>query len=636
MKKVISLLAISLSATFAMAQGEQTLMTVNGKAVTKSFFEYINGKNNSTAFSEKKTTEEYLELFKIFRLKVAEAEAQGLDTVSSFVDELRGYRNQLAAPYLTDAATKDALIKQEYERMKEDVDVSHILIKIEGKKTPADTLAAYKKALDIISRLKKEPFEKLAKEFSIDPSVKQNGGHLGFLSALWTVYPFEDAAYSLAVGQVSKPVQTSFGYHILKINARRAAQGKIQVAHIMRFTNDTIPGKNEKAEKEIQAIYARVKAGEDFGTLAKQNSEDSYSAQNNGELPWFDSGKMVKEFEETAYALKAKGDISAPIKTQFGWHIIKLLDRKGIDSFDQAKAEIERQISMGDRSQLVSKAFVDRLKKEYNYQDNKTTLKEMEKVSVKSLGNDSLFYLAYTKINKPLFSFAGKNYNTWQFCSYLEKQKLPCVWIERSLEQYVAQEIKAYEDSQLENKYPDFRNLMQEYRDGILLFNISNKEVWEKASTDSLGLRNYFNINSANYKWAEPRFKGRVISCRDKKTADKVKLILKKEKADSIDVRLSALNKKDSVIVKSEKNLFVKGSHAAVDFYAFKTGNFKPVNDFKVVFVDGKVLNAPESYLDVKGLITQDYQNYLEQSWIKALQAKYPIEMNSEALKTLK
>lgn len=635
MKKILSLLAIITGSTLLMAQTE-TLMTVNGKPISKSFFEYINNKNNTTAFTEKKSTEEYLELFKIFRIKVAEAEAQGLDTLSSFKSEYNGYRNQLAAPYLTDIACKDALVKQEYERMKEDVDVSHILIKIEGEKTPADTLAAYKKALGIIKRLKKESFENLAKEFSIDPSVKQNNGHLGYLSALWTVYPFEDAAYGLPVGQVSLPVQTSFGYHVLKINARRPAPGKVQVAHIMRFGNDTIAGKNEQAEKEIKALYARVIAGEDFGKLAKENSEDSYSAKNNGELPLFGAGSMVKEFEDASFALKNIGDISTPIKTKFGWHIIKLLDKKGIESFDKAKADIERQVSMGDRSELIKTAFVKRLKAEYNYQVDKASLKEMEKVSVKSNGNDSLFFLAYTNINKPLFSFAGKTYNTWQFCSYMEKEKLPTIWIERSLDKFVAQEIIAFEDSNLANKYPEFNNLTQEYRDGILLFNISNKEVWEKASTDTAGLQAYFVANKTKYKWQEPRFKGRLISCVDKKTTAKVKQILKTSNPDSIDIKLSLLNKKDSIVVKSEKKLFVKGANAAIDFYAFKAGSFKPSNEFKFVFVDGKVLNEPETFLDVKGMIIQDYQNYLEEEWVKALKVKYPVVINEEALKTLK
>lgn len=635
-KKILSLLAISLCSTLAFAQTEQTLMTVNGKPVSKSFFEYINNKNNSPAFTERKSTQEYLEMFKIFRLKVAEAEAQGLDTVSSFVSELNGYRNQLIAPYLTDSITKKNLVKQEYERMQEDVDVSHILIAIGGKKTPADTLAAYKKALEISKRLKKEPFEKLAKEFSIDPSVKQNGGHLGYLSALWTVYPFEDAAYAMKVGEISKPVQTSFGYHILKLNARRSARGKVHVAHIMRFTNDTIPGKNAKAEQEIKDLYNRVKAGEDFGKLAKENSEDTYSGQNNGELPWFGSGQMVIEFENAAFALQNKGDISEPIKSKFGWHIIKLLDKKGIDAFEQAKPEIERQISMGDRAELIDKAFVQGLKSSYNYKIDKDALKKLVKLSDKANANDSLFFITVSTQAQNLFSFAGKNYTVGQFIDYVKKSKLPTAWIERDLDQYASQEIKSYENTQLEIKHPDFRHLMQEYRDGILLFNVSNKEVWEKASTDTVGLKNYFNINKANYKWTEPRFKGRILFCKDKKTADKVKLILKKENPDSIDVRLSALNTKDKIVVKSEKNLFSKGTNAAVDFYAFKTGNFKPSDDFKFVFTDGKLLDAPETYFDVKGLLTQDYQNYLEKAWVNSLQAKYPIVMNEEAVKSIK
>lgn len=636
-KKIIVAVTLSLSCVLnAFSQQEQTLMTIDGKPVSKSFFEFLYNKNNNTASAEKKTFDEYVDLFKVFRLKVAEAEAQQLDTAKSFISELNGYRQQLATPYLTNKAMKEQLMKQEYERMKEDIDVSHILIKIEGSKTPADTLAAYKKALEVRNRLQKENFDKVAKEVSIDPSVKNNGGHLGFLSVFWTVYPFEDAAYTTPIGQFSMPIQSQFGYHILKVNGRRPARGKVLVAHIMRFTNDTIPGKNEQAEKDIKAIYAKIKAGEDFGKLAKENSEDAYSAENNGELPWFGPGNMVKEFEDVAFGLKEKGEFSEPFRSQFGWHIVKLLDKKGIDTYDHVKSEVERQVTLGDRSVLVKNAFISSLKKEYAYNTDPKSLKKLDKLAKKLEYKDSIFYLEAQKINKPLCSFADKKFQTTDLISYMKAKKLSSAWISKSLESFVSEQLLDYENNHLEQKYSDFKNLMQEYRDGILLFNISNAQVWEKASKDSVGLAKYFEDHKADYKWTDPRFRGRVISCRDKKTMSKIDKILKTQPEDSIDTRLAALNPKDSIIVKSEANLFAKGANAAVDYYIFKTGTFTPPAKFSFVKVNGKLLNAPETYFDVKGLVTQDYQTYLEKEWIASLQKKHQILVNEDVLKTIK
>jgi peptidyl-prolyl cis-trans isomerase SurA len=634
MKRILIIVALFSLANWAFSE-EETLLTINGEKVPKSYFEYLYNKNNSAQMADKKTLPEYLELFKIFKLKVAEAEAHKLDTVSSFKNELSGYRRQLAAPFLSDTNARNKLVKLEYERMKQDVDVSHILIKIEGNKTPADTLAAYKKALAIEERLKKEDFEKVAKEVSDDPSAKKNGGNLGYLSAMWTVYPFETLAYTTPVGQISKPVQTMFGYHILKVNATRPGKGKIHVAHIMKFTNDTLPEKNAKAEADIKALYAKAKAGEDFGKLAKENSEDTYSAKNNGELAWFGPGNMVKSFEDAAYALSDTGQISAPIKTEYGWHIIKLLGKKPIDTYQEASVGIKAQIGQTDRAQMLQDAFVGTLKREYHYELNQKQLLKLEKLAQKVQWKDSLFIVEAQKTANPLFKYADKTCTTNDFVTYMKDKKLHAANIQNNLDAYVGGLLINYKDSHLEQSHSDFRNLMQEYRDGILLFNISNSEVWEKASADSVGLRSFFEKNKAKYKWDVPHFKGRVLSCKDKKTVNQVKLILKKEPEDSIDKRLAALNTKDNIVVKSEKNLFAKGDNKVVDYYAFNTGAYKAPDDFKIVWVDGKVLDSPESYLDVKGAVIQDYQTYLEQEWIKSLQAKYPVVVNEEVLKTV-
>lgn len=280
--KLIALLALSAS-SFAQST-DPVLMTINNKPVLKSEFEYIYNKNNSNNSLDKKTLDEYVDLFVNFKLKVEEAKSQGIDTTKSFINELSGYRSQLTKPYLTDSKVDDALLHEAYDRSKEDIDVSHILIRIPQNATPADTLKAFDEINDIWKRVQKEDFAKVARSVSQDQSAEQNSGHIGWISAFRTVYPFETMAYNTPEGSISKPVRTAFGYHILKINARRATLGEILVSHIMIFTSKGDEAQNKKAKATIDSIYQRVVAGDDFGTLAKNLSQDKGSSVKNGEL----------------------------------------------------------------------------------------------------------------------------------------------------------------------------------------------------------------------------------------------------------------------------------------------------------------------------------------------------------------
>jgi len=631
---------------FVSAQvSDPVLMKINGKPVYKSEFEYIYNKNNSNNSLDKKTLDEYVELFVNFKLKVEEAKSQGLDTTKSFINELAGYRSQLTKPYLTDANVDEQVMQEAYNRMKEDVDVNHILIRVASNATPADTLAAWDKVKAIQKRLTKENFFKVAKDVSEDESVKDNGGHIGWISAFRTVYPFETMAYNTPVGSISKPVRTVFGYHIIRVNDRRPSLGEIMVAHIMRFTSPEDDAKNKDAKIKIDSLYQRVLAGDDFGKLASQYSEDKGSATRNGELPWFGTGRMVPEFENAAFALKNIGDISVPVKSAYGWHIIKLLDKKGLAPYETIKSDIERRVKRDERATIGQKSFVNKLKTEYNLSvDPKSVTDFVTLLEDKANLNDSIFKSQIMLLNKPLLSFGTKNYTQSDFAKYLIKnsntdKSVASDVINDKLEAFKEQELLAYEDSQLENKYTDFRFLMQEYHDGILLFDVSNNEVWEKASKDTKGLEEYFNQHKADYTWEKPHFKGKIIFCKDKETFNAAKLIVKKTPLDSIDKYLKTRLNDSIQYVKTEKGLYVMGDNKSVDKFGFKIKNVEyiPSKDYPYVFVVGKNLKTvPESYLDVRGLVTADYQEYLEKEWIINLRKKYTVEINQDVLKTVK
>ena len=645
MKTFSKLLPLLILSASLMAKGKDpVLMHINDKPVLKSEFEYIYNKNNSNNSLDKKTLEEYVDLFINFKLKVEEARSQGLDTTKAFTTELDGYRNQLIKPYLTDSKVEEAVLIDAYNRLKEDVEVSHILVRINPEATPEDTLKAWNKINEIAARVQKEDFAVVAKETSEDQSVSENAGYIGWITGFRTVYPFEVIAYATPVGTISKPVKTSFGYHIIKVHERRFSRGEILVSHIMRFTSQDDEAANARAKVSIDSLYQAVKSGADFGELAETHSEDRGSATRKGELPWFAVGRMVQEFEQAAFALKEKGQVSEPVKSPYGWHIIKLLDQKGLPTFEEKKDEIERQVKRDERALAGQKSFVNQLKKEYKLKLQKGSYLEdfITLLEGKTL-TDSTFLAEAASLKKPMLKFAKKTATQSDFYQYLIKNsatpgKTDAGEIIRSkFIEFTDQQVLDYENTQLEKKHSDFRLLMQEYHDGILLFEVSNNEVWEKASKDTTGLSAFFKKNKGKYTWDKPHYKGRIIQCKTEDILKRAQKIIATQPSDSIDKLLRQLN--DSVVnIKIEKGLFVQGDNKWVDYLSFKSGD-KPEADaaYPFVIVPGKMLNyTPEEYTDVRGLVTADYQEYLEKEWIATLRAKYPVKVNQKVLSTVR
>ncbi|MDR1584619.1 MAG: peptidylprolyl isomerase, partial [Prevotellaceae bacterium] len=524
-------------------------------------------------------------------------------------------------------------------------------------------LAAWNKAQDALKRLETKPapkqsffktlfkgkpqaipgesFETIAAEVSEDESAKQNNGHIGWVTSFRTIYPFETVAYNTLVGNISQPVRTMFGYHIIKVHDRRASRGEVLTAHIMKFTSDDEEA-NKRAKEQIDSLYARVLAGDDFGTLAKEHSDDKGSAANNGEIPWFGTGRMVPEYEQASFALENAGDVSAPVQSAYGWHIIKLLDKKGLASYDELKAELERRVKRDERSSAGKKAFVAGLYRQYNVRENSENLNDFYTLLDGRTLTDSAFNAEAAKLNKTVLNFAGETFAQSDFAAYLKKHSYsektnPADIIDEKFKTFIDEKLLAYEDTQLEKKHDDFRFLMQEYHDGILLFEVSNQEVWDRASKDSEGLDGFFTKNKSNYKWEKPHYKGRVILCKDQATLKAAKAIAKLAKADSLDKYLPARLNDSIQYIKIEKGLFVQGDNNVVDREIFKVKGIELSEEYPYAFVVGKNLNlTPESYTDVRGLVTADYQDYLEKEWIRKLRGKYPVVVDQHVLKTVK
>ena len=589
MKKVILSIILLAGAMMGFAQEDKVLMTINGEPVMLSEFLYIYEKNNQESSLEKKSMEEYLDLFINFKLKVAEAIAQGVDTTEAFKKELAGYRAQATPKYMQDNAAIDSLVQLSYNRQANVRRAAHIAIQCPANADSATIAAAEAKiqlarervTTGVEKKVKQgrkwvtvrepEAFADVAREMTDDPAGKENGGELGWIQVFRFVYPFEDAVYNTPVGEVTEVFRSPYGLHIALVEEERAFE-EVHAAHIMKMMPRGSEGMAIDAKKQIDSLYQVVLAGADFAEIATAHSDDKGSAVRGGDLGWFGRGMMVQPFENITFDMQP-GEMSEPFPTRFGWHFVKLYEKRGIQPLDSMRQQMLNQVKRDVRYQEAEKSFINKTRAEYNLPAE--------------MSND---------------------------------------------------EVKAYADAHLEEKYADLRNLVREYHDGILLFDVSLREVWDKANKDTEGLAAFFKANKKNYTWDAPRYKGYIIYAKDEKVAKAAKQIIKSANADSV---MSYINQRvnvDSVqYVRVERGLWTEGKNAAVDKYAFKskTAEYTPTEEFPHVIPVGKVIKAPEEYTDVRGQVTTDYQDHLEKLWVQTLHDKYPVEVNEEVLKAL-
>lgn len=652
MKKITLLSSLFIAFNFlALAQeSKQTpLIMFSEDTVSLSEFEKVYLKNNGEGMLNKSTVDEYMELYINFKRKVMEAEALGLDTMEAFQKEFLNYRNQLAQPYFTIDEVKDELQREAYERMKTEIRASHILIKSKSTDSPKDTLKAYKKILDIRKRaLKGDSFEDLASKYSDDGSAAQNKGDLGYFTAFHMVYPFESAAYNTKVGDISMPIKTQYGYHIIKVNDKRPSKGKVQVSHILisKSKKGDDDGKVLNAEEKAFEIHEKLinKEG-DFAQMAKKFSDDTKTAGTGGVMPAFEVGKMIPTFEENAFALKEKGEISKPFKTEFGWHIIKLEDKMPIEDYEKLEKEIAVKVRKDARSSLTENAIVAKIKNQYNYKEYPQNKKEFYTLVDSSYFKSSWKIPANKKLSKPLFSINKKTYTQKDFAEYLMSQMRNRshisieTLVNNQYNQYRRISLRSYKDSQLEKEYPEFGALVKEYHDGILLFNLTDQKVWSKAVKDSIGLEEFYSKNKDNYMWGK-RAKAIIYTLQDEKMAKKARKMVSKKARKSYTSQdiLGEINDDSELNLKIEEDIYSKGENDLVDSLWRAGISDIVINEDEYVFVEIVEIQEPRhmTIAEFRGRITADYQEYLEKQWLKELERKYPVKINQEALKKLK
>ena len=647
--------------SFLLAQSytKKTLITLGNREISvKEFMDTYEKNNVKTDVIDKKNVDEYLDLYVDFKLKVTEAEELKMDTSATFVKELKNYRSQLAKPYFSNDEITEELVKEAYERMQYDMNAAHILISCDANAVPADTLAAYNKAMSIRERaLKGEDFNALAVEFSEDPSARDieekpgerkayvgNKGELGYFTVFDMVYPFETGVYTTEEGGISKPVRSSFGYHVIKVNSKTPALGLVRAAHIFLAIDENDPNKTDSILAiKAENIYNEViNDKENWTEYVRRYTDDKGTIANNGVLSTFRVNQIVPEFITAIKGLQPD-EISKPVKTNFGYHIIRLVGSTPPNDFETEKPRLQERVERDMRGQLSEEIAMKRIMKDNNFKEN-TKVKDAFIASI-----DSSIVMAKYKASedvdtdKVIFTIGKQSCKLQEFVEYIEgNQKkqgfmAPTAYAYKLYDSFLKYKVFDYEDSQLEDKYPEFKMLVQEYHDGILLFSLMEEQVWNKAAEDTLGLQEYYERNKNSYMWKD-RVKAIVVTCTKKDdVAGLEKMLQEGVEADSLrhfikdnkisaTVRMSYYQKGDNVNVDAAE--WTEGSIARFDSSVDNTTQI-----IKVVEVRQA---EPKTFKEAKGLVTSGYQAELEMKWLQQLKEKYPVTVNQKLLNKVK
>jgi peptidyl-prolyl cis-trans isomerase SurA len=519
---------------------------------------------------------------------------------------------------------------------------------------PEDTLEAYSKILEAKARIERgEPFADVAKDVSEDPSAREmkmrngqvrpgNGGDLGYFTVFDMVYPFETGAYNTQKGEVSDPVRTDYGYHLIYVTDRIPALGEMQVAHLfLKMPQDATHDDSVYVEKRIDSLYQRILNGEKFEDLVKEYSDDKGSAPSGGVLPKFKVNRMVPEFIEAIAQLPDSGSISKPVLTMYGWHIIKLISKTGIKSFDDSKKELEKKIKKDQRSQLSTEIIIERIKNEYGYKENKEGVEKMYPLVDSSIYQGKWSVPEKENMGFIVFTLGDQTYSQMEFANYIAEhqtigkgEKID-EFVNRVFKDFVNEKCKQYENGKLESKYPDFKAIVEEYRDGILLFDLTDEMVWSKAVKDTSGLKKYYNEHKGDFMWGK-RVDASIYTVSDTAYVNEIRNLV--EKGLSEDSLLNRFGNDSIKVLTVTHKKFSEGDNDIIDKIKWKKGISKNMNqNGKTVFVvvHSKLAPEPKSFNEAKGLITAAYQDYLEKEWIKQLREKYPVVINEEVLKSI-
>jgi len=624
---------------------KNVLLTINSNPVYSSDFTKVFNKNLDLVVEEsQKNVAGYLDLFIDYKLKITEAYAQGLDKNQQYIKEFKKYEDQLAKKYIYDKRIVSKLVEEAYDRSLEEINAEHILVLSNLNDAPNDTLKAYNKIKEAhVKALKGENFTSLVIEYSEEPGAKKSKGKLGYFTAFQMVYPFENTAYNTNVGEISEITRTSFGYHIIKINDRRKKKPKINVSHIMIFSNND--KKAEDTEERINELYAMIMQGEPFENIAKQFSEDKNTGVKGGQLKTFGPGDLkAPKFENAAYSIKNEGEIIAPIQSAFGWHIIRLNEKFSIPSFEEQKDDIEKKVKGGARALIVTQAINNKIIKKYGFKEGESYISYFN-----NYVNDSILSRKWTYSSIPLtenqilFTIGDHDVTYTDYAEYLrDNQKTIKKYANKEsllIDMYVRfknETLKNYFKERLEVENKEYATIINDYRNGLLVYDVMNKNIWQIAKIDSTGLKNYYEKTKNNYNWKK-RLDVDIYSSSDEITTKQVQtLLMRGEESATIKKQINSDGKINIIAV---SDVFeIDQSELPEGLIPVKGVSDIKLNDGFYVVVNIKEVIEPtlKEFDEVRGTVISDFQTEIEKKWMQSLRDKYEVKINNKSLKKLK
>ena len=642
----------------AQSYTQKTLITIGDKEISvKEFMDTYEKNNVNTDVIDKKNIDEYLKLYIDFKLKVTEAENLKMDTIPSFVRELKNYRDQLAKPYFSNDDITEELVREAYDRMQYDINAAHILIKCDAKALPSDTLVAYNKAMMARERvLKGEDFGAVAVEMSDDPSARDmaeipgvrrayvgNRGELGYFTAFDMVYPFETGVYTTEVGEVSMPIRSDFGYHVIKVNSKTPALGLVRAAHIFLVSDPNDPNTADSilSAKAYNIYNELIKDPNQWSDFVRRYSEDNGTIANNGVLSTFRVNQIVPEFITAVKGLEM-GGISEPVKTSFGYHIIRLMMTTPPADFETEKDRLEQRVERDMRGKISEDIAMKRIMKDNNFKEN-TKVKDEFIASIDSTLAMGMYQPEDIDSKKVIFTIGKESCKLQEFVDYIVGHQRSQGFLGSSAyayelyDSFLKEKVFAYEDAKLEEKYPEFKTLVQEYHDGILLFSLMEDQVWNKAVEDTTGLKEYYERNKDLYMWND-RVRAIVLVSNDKENVEELTNLLSGDVAiDSVRAYL----KDNAVKATARYSFYQKGDNVNIDEMEWTEGALNTFestvdNTTQIIKIVEVRPAEPKSFKEAKGLVTSGYQTELEILWLQQLKEKYTVKVNQKLLKKVK
>ncbi len=654
--------------------GDPVALTINGNPVYKSEIESAYSKYDGNQEGEKKQSfDDFLRSYIDFRLNVEEAKAQQLDTTATYKREYYSYKAELGRSYLRDTVVEEGLLKKYYQRMLQDVKVNHVLIPYAQKEKvlPSDTLALYNEALSLRQKLSTSGFK--GEGFinnELNPSLVLDlasvDGQLGWVTAAMLPLQIEDAIYSLSEGEVSSPIRTQRGYHLVQVMGKRPAIGAVRIDQVL-FNFPTIPPTSAAIDSVgalVYKIYDDMKDVSDYQILCDRYAEAYRTGEKKCDfgIVKLDS-QNSPSFINAALNLRNVGDVSEPVMTDYGYHILRLTAKLPIPEYTQMKTALKALVFSGDRGIDYQSRIKQNLESQFGIEIKSGSLSDLQNIAAKIDIDDPEYLLLVPNKERILFVIGGRDsYTINDFLSFVklkaasvkdDPNELPVtmkqdeIYFNLSTDKlnsyltiFSINKLYDYAEETLEERYPEFAALMKVYSEGILLFDVKNLNVWNKAKTDEAGLANYFEKNKAKYKWDKPRYKGVVFYCNNESVKHDAEAMYvqngQNEAALSLVRSAFSLNEKRIII---ESQIWNEGDNVYVDNKAF--GQNKAITTpsdhrFPYVAVIGRFIPQPEDFRDVRAAVEEDYQKELDIQWNSFLRNKYKVEQNKPVLKSIK